>query len=63
MKRTTAPRQSDLRAVFNQRSSNATPTDIRLDEQTIQIRISIRSGLQRGEASDTAAQFQNEHIA
>ena len=62
IKGTRAPSQGNLRTVFNERPSNATPPDIWFNEQTIQLCISIRSGLQRGEAGDTTAQFQDEHI-
>jgi len=63
MKRATAPCVGNLRAVLNERPPNTTPLDIRLNEQAVQLRISIRSGLQSREAGDTTAQFQDEHIA
>lgn len=62
IKDTRFPGEGNLRAVFDKRPSNATPPEIRLNEQAVELRIAIGSGLQRGEAGNTAAQFQDEHI-
>jgi len=55
--------EGNLRAVFNQQTPNTAPPYIRLNEQAVQFRIAVRSGLQRGKAGETAVQFQYEHIS
>ena len=50
----------DLDTVVDQRSSDATTPDVRVNEQGIEFDISIRPGQQRSESNDLAVSFRDE---
>jgi len=50
----------DLDTVVNQRSSDATTPDVRINEQGVQLDVSIRPGHQRSEPNDRSVSLRDE---